>query len=389
MYPTFSDLLYDLIGIQIPLPIQMFGLMVAISFLVGNYIIGLELKRKYAEGLLSTHTTTVIEGLPATKMELLSNAIFGFMIGFKLFFLIGNYAQFTANPQAALLSLDGSFWGGIISAIAMAYWAYYEKNSKKLDQPISKTLTVYPYQVMGNLTILAAVFGILGAKLFHNLENFDTFLADPIGSLLSFSGLTFYGGLICGITAAIWYARSKNIKTIHLLDAAAPGIMIAYGIGRLGCQLSGDGDWGIVNTAAKPSWISFLPDWVWSFKFPHNVISDGVPIPGCVGRHCMELPLPVYPTSLYEAIIAITLFFVLWAMRKSIKIPGLLFAIYLMMNGMERFFIEKIRINNIIQFAGFEFTQAELIASIIFLLGLTGFVYLILNNNKKNGSIAA
>ena len=119
MYPTFSDLLYDLIGIQIPLPIQMFGLMVAISFLVGNYIIGLELKRKYAEGLLSTHTTTVIEGLPVTKMELLSNAIFGFIIGFKLFFLIGNYAQFTANPQAALLSLDGSFWGGIISAIAM------------------------------------------------------------------------------------------------------------------------------------------------------------------------------------------------------------------------------------------------------------------------------
>ena len=389
MYPTFSDLLYDLIGIQIPLPIQMFGLMVAISFLVGNYIIGLELKRKYSEGLLSSHTTTVIEGLPATKMELLSNAIFGFIIGFKLFFLIGNYAQFTANPQAALLSLDGSFWGGIISAIAMAYWAYYEKNSKKLAQPITKTIEVMPYQVMGNLTILAAVFGILGAKIFHNLENFDTFLADPIGSLLSFSGLTFYGGLICGFAAAIWYARSKNIKTIHLLDAAAPGIMIAYGIGRLGCQLSGDGDWGIVNTTAKPSWISFLPDWVWSFKFPHNVISDGVPIPGCVGRHCMELPLPVYPTSLYEAIIAITLFFVLWAMRKRIKIPGLLFCVYLMMNGMERFFIEKIRINNLIQFAGFQFTQAELIASIIFLLGLSGFVYLILNNNKKNGSIAS
>ena len=389
MYPTFSDLLYDLIGIQIPLPIQMFGLMVAISFLVGNYIIGLELKRKYSEGLLSSHTTTVIEGLPATKMELLSNAIFGFIIGFKLFFLIGNYAQFTANPQAALLSLEGSFWGGIISAIAMAYWVYYEKNSKKLAQAITKTIEVMPYQVMGNLTILAAVFGILGAKIFHNLENFDTFLADPIGSLLSFSGLTFYGGLICGFAVAIWYARSKNIKTIHLLDAAAPGIMIAYGIGRLGCQLSGDGDWGIVNTTAKPSWISFLPDWVWSFKFPHNVISDGVPIPGCVGRHCMELPLPVYPTSLYEAIIAITLFFVLWAMRKRIKIPGLLFCVYLMMNGMERFFIEKIRINNLIQFAGFQFTQAELIASIIFLLGLSGFVYLILNNNKKNGSIAA
>jgi phosphatidylglycerol:prolipoprotein diacylglycerol transferase len=103
----------------------------------------------------------------------------------------------------------------------------------------------------------------------------------------------------------------------------------------------------------------------------------------------MELPLPVYPTSLYEAIVAITLFFVLWAMRKHIKIPGLLFCIYLMMNGMERFFIEKIRINNLIQFAGFQFTQAELIASIIFLVGVTGFGYLMLKNNKKNGNIAA
>jgi prolipoprotein diacylglyceryltransferase len=76
-------------------------------------------------------------------------------------------------------------------------------------------------------------------------------------------------------------------------------------------------------------------------------------------------------------------------MRKRIQIPGLLFTIYLMMNGMERFFIEKIRINNIIQFAGLKFTQAELISTIIFLIGVIGFVYLIINNNKKNGSIAA
>lgn len=389
MYPTFSDLLYDLLGVQIPLPIQMFGLMVAIAFLIGNYVIGLELKRKYHQGLISSHFTTVTEGLPASLSEILSNAFFGFIVGFKLFFLIGSYAQFTANPQAALLSFEGSFLGGIFASIAMAYWAYYEKNSQKLAQPITKQINVMPYEVMGNLTIMAAVFGILGAKVFHNLENLDTFLADPIGSLLSFSGLTFYGGLICGFTAAIWYANKKNIKTIHLLDAAAPGIMLAYGIGRLGCQLSGDGDWGIVNTAPKPSFISFLPDWVWSFKFPHNVISDGIPIPGCVGNHCMELPLPVYPTSLYEAILSILLFGVLWSIRKQIKIPGLLFSIYFMMNGMERFLIEKIRINNIMQFAGLKFTQAELIATIIFLVGFIGFIYLILQNKKKNGTIAA
>ena len=108
MYPTFSDLLYDLIGIQIPLPIQMFGLMVAISFLVGNYIIGLELKRKYAEGLLSTHTTTVIEGLPVTKMELLSNAIFGFIIGFNPVgcFFFGYPADFSDHYNSFCFRVD-------------------------------------------------------------------------------------------------------------------------------------------------------------------------------------------------------------------------------------------------------------------------------------------
>lgn len=158
--------------------------------------------------------------------------------------------------------------------------------------------------------------------------------------------------------------------------------MLAYGTGRLGCQLSGDGDWGIVNLAPKPDWMSFLPDWFWSYSYPHNVISSGVPMDGCFGRHCMILPQPVFPTPLYEAILCIALFFVLWSFRKRLKVPGTVFSIYLLLNGIERFTIEQIRINNKFMFLGMNVTQAEIIASCLIILGLSG---LIVFRKKRNG----
>src|SRR5690606_5992747 len=156
------------------------------------------------------------------------------------------------------------------------------------------------HQILGNLLLWAAIWGFIGAKVFHNLEYWDEFMQDPIEGLFSFSGLTFYGGLICGGAAVIYQAQKYGIKWIHMLDVGAPGLMLAYAIGRLGCHLSADGDWGIVNLSPKPGWLSWAPDWLWSFKYPHNVINEGVPIPGCVGNFCQELPNPVYPTALYE-----------------------------------------------------------------------------------------
>src|SRR6185369_7671159 len=104
-------------------------------------------------------------------------------------------------------------------------------------------------------------------------------------------------------------------------------------------------DWGIPNTAPKPSGLSFLPDWFWSYRYPHNVINEGIPIPGCVGHHCSMLELPVFPTPLYESITCILLFFFLWSIRKKISSAGVLFSIYLLLNGLERFAIETIRVN--------------------------------------------
>jgi prolipoprotein diacylglyceryltransferase len=160
--------------------------------------------------------------------------------------------------------------------------------------------------------------------------------------------------------------------------------MLAYGTGRLGCQLSGDGDWGIVNLAPKPDWMSFLPDWFWSYSYPHNVISSGVPIEGCFGRHCMILPQPVFPTPLYEAILCIALFFVIWSFKKKLKVPGTVFSLYLLLNGIERFTIEQIRVNNKFMFLGMNLTQAEIIASCLILLGVTGLIVFSKNRNAIN-----
>jgi prolipoprotein diacylglyceryltransferase len=165
-----------------------------------------------------------------------------------------------------------------------------------------------------------------------------------------------------------------------MLDIGGPGMMLAYGIGRIGCQMSGDGDWGIYNLKPKPHWLSWMPDWMWGFKFPHNVNNEGNIIPGYIGKFNHELPAPVYPTSFYESVICILLFLFLWSIRDRIKIPGVMFGIYMILNGVERFFIELIRVNTKYHVAGISFTQAEMIS----LLMVIGGAALIVNGlNKK------
>jgi phosphatidylglycerol:prolipoprotein diacylglycerol transferase len=382
MYPTISDLLKDLFGINIPLPIQSFGFILAISFLLAAWTLSLELKRKEKEGVISATTQKVLTGAPASGWELITSGLLGFIIGFKLIFIIFNYSEFVNDTQGILLSGKGNVIGGLLFGVASAYLRYSEKQKQKLAEPKWVEETVHPYQLVGNITMVAAVTGLLGAKIFHNLENLDDFMQDPVDALVSFSGLTMYGGLIVGGAGLIWYGTKHGIPFRHLIDGNAPGLMLAYGVGRLGCQIAGDGDWGIVNTHPKPAILSFLPDWAWAYNYPHNVNSVGIPIPGCAGRHCMMLPEPVYPTPLWEAIICIALFFVLWSVRKKIKLPGILFSIYLVMNGVERFFIEKIRVNTKYHIFGHAITQAEIISFCLIILGIIGIFYF--NKNRKD-----
>jgi len=384
MYPTISDFLLDFFGFDLPLPIQTFGFMLAISFFLAAYSLKLELIRKESAGLLNYNLVEVVIGKPASLSELFSSSISGFVIGYKLAFILFHYSDFVNDTQGVLLSSKGNVLGGLLLGALMGYIRYREGQKNKLPEIKIVQEKVWPHQIVMNITFTAAIAGIIGAKIFHNFENWDELVANPIESLLSFSGLTMYGGLIFGTFAVIYMTKKQGIAPLHIADAAAPGIMLAYGTGRLGCQLSGDGDWGVVNLAPKPDWMSFLPDWFWSYNYPHNVISSGVPIDGCFGRHCMILSQPVFPTPLYESIMCIGLFFLLWALRKKLNKPGLVFSLYLLLNGAERFTIEQIRINNKFMFLGMNVTQAEIIAACLIICGTIGLIIFSKNRNGVN-----
>lgn len=427
MYPNLYYAFKDLFGIEISWLkfVNSFGFFVAIAFVLGAYVLGRELKRKETEGKLTFKLTEQIKGRPASTSELLLNFILGFLLGYKiigLFLLPGNS---NIDPQQYIFSSEGNWLAGILLGAVFAGMKWYEKNKQKLEKPVKEKIKVWPHERVGDILIIAAIFGFLGAKIFHNLENWDEFTANPIEALLSFSGLTFYGGLICAGIAILYFARKNNISMRHLADAMAPALILAYGIGRVGCHVAGDGDWGILNSAyistaagnmtesdpetfknaveansqyflrahgikdienvrhmalKAPSW---LPDWMVAYNYPNNVLDEGIPIEGCEGMYCSQLPVPAFPTPFYETIACLLIFSILWGLRKKIHTPGVIFGIYLIFNGLERFFIEKIRVNNKYDFGFIHPTQAELISFGLILTGIL-LIYFMKKREIKN-----
>ena len=384
MYPNLYYAFRDLFNVEWqPLRfINSFGFFVAISFILAAVTLSAELRRKSKQGLLQPTEVQVMVGKPASFLDLLLNFLLGFVLGYKILALFIMDKSVTDDPQAFIFSDRGSWPAGIVLGLLFAGLKWWEKKKQVLEKPELRKIRIWPQDRVGELTILALVFGLVGAKLFDAFENWDSFIKDP-SSIFSAEGLTFYGGLIFAALAIWWYARKHKIGFWHLNDAAAPALMLAYSTGRIGCQVSGDGDWGIVNNRPNP--FSWLPDWMWGYTYPNNVarMDQDNPIPGCTDKFCFQLAEPHFPTPFYETVICFILFLILWSFRKRLKIPGTLFALYLILNGVERFFIEKIRVNTKMDVLGFQFTQAELISSLLLISGIALWVYL----RKRNAPV--
>ena len=417
MYPNLYYAVKDLFGLDLKFLhfINSFGFFVALSFIGAAMVLTSELKRKERQGLLEAEEETIIVGKMASPAELFSNFILGFLIGYKIIGLFTANSSLSQNPADFIFSSAGNGWAGLALGLLFAGLKWRDKYKQKLPTPEERKIRIWPHDRVGDIVIFAAIFGFLGAKIFNSLETWDDFVRNPVQSLISFSGLTFYGGLIVAALSIWYYARKHKIGFWYLNDAAAPALMLAYGTGRIGCQVSGDGDWGIVNSAyavasdlksipgtqagfqaavnrnsdfylsqfgtlniphSSVQGPSFLPNWLFAYSYPHNVIGEGVKIPGCEGSYCSYLPLPVFPTPLYETLLCVGLFFLLWSLRKKFKVPGTLFAFYLIINGIERFFIEKIRVNTRYSFLGFHPTQAEIISTLLIIGGSVLYYFL-------------
>jgi phosphatidylglycerol:prolipoprotein diacylglycerol transferase len=214
---------------------------------------------------------------------------------------------------------------------------------------------------MPNVGMIGFFTGLIGARIFHILEHPREFLADPMALILSRGGFTIYGGLIIGLLCGLVYVRKKGAPALTMLDVVSPALMLAYAIGRIGCQISGDGDWGIAaDLAAKPGW---LPEWLWAQTYDGNIAGVLIDPPG------------VYPTPIYESVMAFIAFAILWRFRKQGHKSGWLFGLYVLLVGIERFLIEPIRVNTTFELAGMAITQAQVISVLCIIAGIALLIF--------------
>ena len=389
MYPDLSYFLHDLIGTSRDNAfsiVKTFGLFLGITFFVMAIVLYLELKRKEKEGLLKPTSRSVLQGAGPKWSDVVINGIVGFLLGFKVAYVINNFAEFKADAAGVIFSSKGNVLIGIVSLLVFGGYVYWLGIKNKLEKPKLVKEVIYPHQKAGDMIIVAAVSGIIGSRVFSILENLDSFFKDPIEQLLSGSGLTVYGGLIFGTIAVAYYIKKHGVSILHGADSIAPALMLGYGVGRMGCQFSGDGDWGIVNEAAKPSWFIF-PDWAWAYEYPHNVLNEGIKLADCVGNYCRQLSPPVFPTPLYEITFCILAFGLMWYLRNKIKAPGISFTLFLILIGIERFFIEFIRINPTYDYFGYDLSQAQYLSIFMWIIGIGAIYYLNKKHKKTTGTL--
>ena len=220
------------------------------------------------------------------------------------------------------------------------------------------------------IVLWGALGGIVGARLYDVLDNWRFYMANPITIVWSGSGFVWFGGFIGGVTAAYFVARYYKVPVGATADMCGPALAIGQALGRIGCHLSGDGDWGAPST---------LP---WAIAYPKAIVGWGPQTVLKAGPHgeLMSAFFPgvrVHPTAIYEAILYAGVFIILWSMRRRSGTPGRIFYLYLLLLGGCRFMVEFLRINPRVLWG---LTEAQLIALVMVVVGavalyMTGGVF--------------
>lgn len=198
-----------------------------------------------------------------------------------------------------------------------------------------------------SMVFWAALGGIFGARLLYILANFNGFLADPTSYIFTAAGFVFYGGLIGGFLAVVFYLRKHSLPFFKMADLVAPSLALGYGVGRIGCHLAGDGDYGGPTN---------LP---WSFSYNLGVVAT-------------EPGVMVHPSPVYESVAAllIAVLLVKLASKWTKTNPGRLFGLYLILMSVERFLVEFVRVEPKVLFG---LSQAQVIAPFLLAFGLFFF----------------
>jgi phosphatidylglycerol:prolipoprotein diacylglycerol transferase len=236
------------------------------------------------------------------------------------------------KPEIHLLGISIKTFGVMFALGFLACGGLVARRLRELERPVD-----WAYEIV----FAALIGGVVGARGYYLIQNYSQVKHDLLKSLFSGSGLVWYGGAIGGAIGVLVWMRWREAMELRLLDMAATALALGYAIGRIGCQVSGDGDYGIRSK---------LP---WAMGYPHGTL----PTPPGV---------TVQPTPIYETVTMCLVAYLLWQLRDRVR-PGVVFALYLVLSGLERFLVEFIRRNKEV-LVGLTAPQVESI--VLLLIGL-------------------
>jgi phosphatidylglycerol:prolipoprotein diacylglycerol transferase len=233
-------------------------------------------------------------------------------------------------PEIHVLGLSLKTFGILFALGFIAAGLVVARRLRELERPVD-----WAYEML----FAALAGGVIGARLYYVVQHWDQTRSDPIGTAFGGAGLVWYGGALGGALFVVLWAWRRRFLNLTLLDIAAPALAVGYAIGRIGCQVSGDGDYG------RPS---SLP---WAMPYPHGTVPTDV---------------PVHPTPIYETLAMGLAAWVLWRMRDRVR-PGIVFAAYLVLQSVERFLVEFVRRNH--EVLG-PLTAAQIESLVLFAVGI-------------------